>query len=237
MKPKLLITARKELLDNQYKLFVNEDYCQALGDCMCLMATFLEEDDIKWAAQVFDGLLVTGGGDIDPSYYGQVNRASKEIDFDVDETDLLLVQAFVRAGKPILGICRGLQMINVALGGSLIQDIPSELETIIKHSPTEKLTVGIPINNHLIKVVPNTTLYGLLGSDAYVNSYHHQAIDKLAYGITVSATSADGVIEAIEYSDNVLALQWHPERMSDDSNQAKIFSWFIEKLNENKGIS
>lgn len=237
MKPKILVTTRKQKIEGKNRFYIHEDYITALEDSIPLMSFTMEEAEIEQIITEFDGLLVTGGDDIDPSYYNQENRSSKNIDTTIDETDLLLIQAFIKANKPILGICRGLQMLNVALGGSLIQDIPSEIETTIEHAPTDKINTFVTSLNHPIKVIPNTMLYKLLQGNTEVNSYHHQAIDELAPSLTVSAIAPDGIVEAVEYSSNVLAVQWHPERMIEDSKQKAIFTWFITRCLETKNNS
>lgn len=155
-----------------------------------------------------DGLLLPGGGDISPARYGQAVNGSGEPDLERDAAELQLVADFTAWGKPILGICRGIQMINVALGGTLIQDIPTAQEH--KHDEV----IGDRV--HSVTAEPGSFLETLYGKDFSVNSAHHQALDRLAPGLRLAARSAsDGVVEAVEWPEKrINGVQWHPERMS-----------------------
>lgn len=174
------------------------------------------------------GLLLPGGGDIDPARYGQISAGSEEPDLQRDAAELQLVSDFLAWKRPILGICRGIQMLNVALGGNLIQDIPTAADH--RHDPT--------IGDRIHSVVAEETgfLYPLYGKEFVVNSSHHQALGQLAPDFRVVARSAlDGVIEAVECPEKQLyGVQWHPERMSfalrrEDTMDGKpIFRFFLE---------
>lgn len=149
----------------------------------------------------FDGLLIPGGGDIDPNYYGQENYASVKINAKRDEVTFEAIKYCVENHKPILGICLGVQYINVALGGTLKQDIPN-------HKQVE----------HKIKVKENNILYDYVGGCYVTNSKHHQCIDNLGEGLKIIAKSEDGIIEAVEDKQNkILGSQWHSEEMEDSS--------------------
>ena len=140
--------------------------------------------------------------------------------------ELKLFDAFYRAGKPIFGICRGIQLMNVYLGGTLHQDIVDI--SISKHSDF-KNRAGF---THKITLTPGTKLHGILGvDDCNVNSMHHQAAAKIAPGLAVSAVSADGIVEGLEKQDHpfFLGVQWHPEHMyAKDPDQRKIFAAFVD---------
>jgi putative glutamine amidotransferase len=168
----------------------------------------------SWLADV-DGLLLTGGGDVDPAIYGEVPHDT----FDPaepgrDGAELALVAAAVERSLPLLAICRGAQVLNVAAGGSLVQDIPSMVPTALRHhvaTPHDALA-------HEISISPDSRLAGILGSrvrangDLAVNSRHHQAVNRLAPGLRVVATAPDGVVEAIERPGPFcVGVQWHPE--------------------------
>ena len=179
------------------------------------------------AAGMFDGLLITGGADISPSIYHADAEEQTSCDpWVYDQSDLALYRAFRDAGKPIFGICRGIQLINAAEGGTLIQDIPSLLDT--EHNQhkfkPEDIVSGTA---HPVRLVPGTALSRMLGSITRVNSFHHQAVDTPAPGFTVSAYADDGVIEGIE-KDRILAVQWHPERMKDDPRQIALAAEFLK---------
>ena len=168
-------------------------------------------------AQWLDGLVLHGGADVWPGNYGEVPLQEKwNGDRARDDYEMALVEAFVAAGKPVFGICRGLQLINVAFGGSLYQDIPSQLPQASVHDDE----AAFELNFHQLAVVPETRLASLL-KDARsfkVNSIHHQGIKDLASGFVVEARCPDdGMIEAIRHTGDpsdstyVAAVQWHPE--------------------------
>lgn len=167
------------------------------------------------------GLLLCGGGDLAPAWYGAADRGSGPPDLDRDRAELALVQAYLAAGRPILGICRGLQVLNVALGGTLIQDLGDTLRPF--HQGEQDLW-------HPICTAPGSLLHGLWGSSVLVNSAHHQAVDCLGEGLRRTAWSEGGVTEAVEHSHlPVAAVQFHPERLDrtgeDTADGAALFQW------------
>ncbi len=152
----------------------------------------------------FDGLLLPGGGDIDPALFGQENHGSRQIERELDEAQLRLLHLFAGAGKPVLGICKGCQLVNVGFGGDLIQDLPNAAE----HAYDEDFKF------HEIACVPGSLLHRLYGPSVRVNSAHHQAVGHLGQNLRVTASAPDGVIEAIEHETlPVFGIQFHPERM------------------------
>ena len=172
-----------------------------------------------------DGLLLPGGGDIDPKFYGQERiPACGEPNVLRDTAEPLLLRAFLAADKPVLAICRGIQLMNVALGGDLYQDIKP-----FEHVPHNDHWGKI----HTITVRRDTLLSRILGQDTVlVNSQHHQAVDKVAPGLVLSALSEDGIVEGIEKPDAkfCLGVQWHPESLCAVCEEhAKIFTNFIER--------
>lgn len=174
-----------------------------------------------------DGLLLAGGGDIAPERYGQGMEGSLPPDPLRDEAELALLRAFYGAGKPILGICRGHQLINVALGGTLIQDLPAEQR--IFHGGAEGDLV------HPIRTREDTLLCRMYGPHLPVNSFHHQVVDRLGAGLRPIAWSESGFVEAYDLPGRpVLGVQFHPERMSferrrpDTVDGAPLFYWFVE---------
>lgn len=164
-------------------------------------------------AHWLDGLVMHGGADVWPGSYGeQPLKPEWQGDRVRDDYEIALVKAFVAAGKPVFGICRGLQLINVAYGGSLYQDIPTQHANALAHRDEDAFSDHF----HGLSVVPGSRLARLLpGADGYkINSIHHQGIKRLALGFEVEAHCPhDGVIEAIRHtgSDWVAAVQWHPE--------------------------
>lgn len=157
-----------------------------------------------------DGLLLPGGGDMDPKFYGQARiPACGEPNLLRDAAEPLLLRAFLAADKPVLGICRGIQVMNAVLGGDLYQDIKP-----FEHLPHNDHWAKV----HTVTVRRGTLLSRILGQDTVlVNSQHHQAVDRVAPGFTLAALSEDGIVEAIEKPDArfCLGVQWHPEWLSD----------------------
>ena len=176
-----------------------------------------------------DALILTGGQDVNPLSFGQepsVHLASTNI--KRDDFEIALVQEAIQQHKPILGVCRGMQIYNVALGGSLYQDLEEYEDLSIQHvqrSVTFKYT-------HTVDLEKDTWLSQILGSEIVVNSYHHQAIKEVAQGLRPTAWAKDGIIEAMEHTDPNLdhyLIQWHPEWMYKvDDNSQKIFNAFID---------
>ncbi len=182
--------------------------------------------DVYSAASQCDCLVVCGGGDMDPQLYGQ-KPWKQDLSFNtqLDRYELNLIRAFISAGKPILGICKGMQSINIALGGTLFQDIPSMLGLCHSGSAEKECT-------HEIKISSKSNLCGAIGIRAVVNSYHHQCVHTLGESLTVAAASHDGVIEAIESSSlPILGVQWHPERMCGNKVFDHFFSTYLRIKN------
>lgn len=180
--------------------------------------------------QMVDGLLLTGGQDVSPMLYGEEPRqVIGPTSPDRDRGEVALIKEAIRQKKPILGICRGLQLINVVLGGSLLQDLSEDNSITLQHvqkSQPEFATLSIKVKagTHIADIMPN---------NSFVNSVHHQAIKELGAGLTVSAWSPDNVIEAIELVDDdqsIIAIQWHPElTFLNDNASLEIFADLIKR--------
>ena len=184
--------------------------------------------DADIAARVLDGLdglIMTGGRDVAPESYGQqAHSATDEPVADNRQRDAFefaLVDGAIRRGMPLLGICRGAQVVNVALGGTLHQHLPD----VIGH--THHQQGNAVFSTSAVRTVPGTRLASLIGESSDAQCYHHQAIDRVGTGLIVSAQDSDGVIEAVEIpGDNfVLAVQWHPEERLDD---LRLFAAVVE---------
>ena len=177
-----------------------------------------------------DGLLLSGGTDVDPKIFGEVpHTALGRVDGPRDPFEITLAREAVRRDMPVLGICRGLQVLNVALGGTLIQDIPSDVAGALVHETgDDRLVIG-----HDVAIESDSRLAQLLSATRVgVNSFHHQAAKRLGEGLYVSATSpADGIVEGIEMPERkfVVAVQWHPENFWKTSDAFDgLFSGFVE---------
>lgn len=170
--------------------------------------------DPDMMAETFDAVLFTGGMDIEPQRYNEDNRFNIKSDMELDEMEMQLFKAFYRAEKPIFGICRGIQTVNVAMGGTLYQDVPSQIELKAHRDVYEN-----GIARHMMHAVPGSTIEKLFDSDFMTNSYHHQAVKLPGPGMRVAAMTDEGLIEAIEHETKpILAVQWHPERMIGEEN-------------------
>ena len=187
---------------------------------------WVELNDPEQAVQdalTCEGLLLPGGGDMDPKFYGQARiPACGEPNLLRDAAEPLLLRAFLAADKPVLGICRGIQVMNAVPGGTLYQDIKP-----FEHVPHNDHWAKV----HTVTVRRGTLLSRLLGQDTVlVNSQHHQAVDRVAPGFTLAALSEDGIVEAIEKPDArfCLGVQWHPEWLSDaDPAMQGLFDAFV----------
>jgi putative glutamine amidotransferase len=185
-----------------------------------------------------DGLLLSGGADINPALYGQERAFESDAADDArDELEIRLLREALAADIPVFAICRGLQLFNVVCGGTLIQHLPST--DVHRQKPPQNAEPGKHPAAHEIGVVPNARLAAIIGaSEQPVNSRHHQAVDRLGEGLIVSATASDGVIEALEKPDAAfaVAVQWHPEdRIFASSADRKLFEAFAQAIAHKSG--
>ena len=200
-----------------------ENYIQAVESCGAeAVAKYLPDEDIN-----YDGLILCGGSDIHPRHYGEEINGSVEIDEDRDCTEIAVAKKFLQTGKPILGICRGMQLLNVLLGGTLIQHIPQVKE----HRSEDKHELI-----HEVVAAKGSIFEQLYGERFCINSLHHQALDKLGDGLRATLYSVDGqVVEGCEHVDKpYFGVQWHPEKLSLHMRREgtidgiKIFERFIQ---------
>ncbi len=172
----------------------------------------------------FDALLLPGGGDVDPARYGEQNHVQVDgVSEARDEVELQLIAEFRAMRRPVFGICRGIQILNVALGGGLVQHVPDVVaESVELHRRVEDCDT-----QHPIRFLAETRLGAALASARDVNSAHHQAVnpDRVGAGLTIAAWSGQGIVEAVESvnpEDRISAVQWHPERMASEHPASRM---------------
>jgi putative glutamine amidotransferase len=199
---------------------VNAAYVRAVagaGGVPLILSQLMQPEQVGPALDACDGLLLTGGEDVDPAHYGEAPSPKLgAVDRERDQFELALVAAARERGLPVLGICRGIQLINVALGGTLYQDLPTERPSAVDHDPR---SAARHARTHHVRLAPGSRAAQVLGVDRLVpNSFHHQAVKQLAPGLVASGWSDDGLIEAVETTEApwLLAVQWHPEEMHED---------------------
>ena len=180
-----------------------------------------------------DGVLLTGGGDVDPVFYGEDRHPlTHDAEPGRDEFEIDLARRAMSADVPLLAICRGAQVLNVAAGGTLVQDIPSAVTSDLSHAVNEPKNLDC----HAVEIVAGTQLSAVLGDSAAaacscrVNSRHHQSVGRTGSGLVVSARAADGVVEAIEKPDAAfcVGVQWHPENFWESGEFRPLFEAFVE---------
>ncbi|PYI55623.1 gamma-glutamyl-gamma-aminobutyrate hydrolase family protein [Paenibacillus flagellatus] len=201
------------------------------GGVPVVLPSVTDESALERLAATLDGLLVTGGGDVDPTLYGEEpHPALGEVCPERDRFELAIVRRFLALDKPIFGICRGCQLLNVAANGDMFQDIHAQAgRTLLQHyqkSPRGHAT-------HFVDIEERSLLYRIVGERRLkVNSFHHQAVRKPGDGFVITAASGDGIAEAIESGRHRFALgvQWHPENMTGagDRPSRQLFEAFVQ---------
>lgn len=181
---------------------------EAGGMPVTLPPTYTTED-VRSLLSKLDGIILTGGGDVDPAFYHMPrNDLYKSVNAERDDAEILLVRIAIEMGKPVLAICRGIQVLNVALGGTLIADIPTQRAGALAHRADGDMCT------HPVNLVAESKLSAIFKhADLRVNSTHHQAVDKLGKGLRITATAPDGIVEGVELKDHpfCVGVQWHPE--------------------------
>jgi putative glutamine amidotransferase len=185
----------------------------------------------------YDGILFAGGEDVDPSFYGEAKQHESVHDYRPrDEFEFALLEGALARRAPILGICRGVQMINVGFGGSLYQDMDEDAEPQFEHRQTDVGKSRQEATHSVLVTDQDSSLGAIVHGACRVNSLHHQAIKRVGRGLKVTARSEDGFVEAVESAEEypfLMAVQWHPEEMVNGSHeQREIFVRFIAKCRE-----
>lgn len=208
--------------NSPFRLYMKSKYIQSLrrsGARICWLS--MNDPQLAQKTAACDGLLLPGGDDIDPSYYNQ-ERSEKcgKSSALRDRAEHTMLEAFLPTGKPILGICRGQQFLNVFLGGTLHQHLEN-------HSDFKTRAKGC----HNVRIAAGTRLSAIVPENVFVNSLHHQAADLIGNGLIVSARAKDGTVEALELEGHpfCIAVQWHPEHLSQHRlDQQAIFDAFVK---------
>ena len=197
------------------RAYVNNDYVQAVvtaGGIPFILPVNADKQAVRTQVESMDGLVISGGFDVNPLEYGE--EPDEKQGFlcpERDKFDLTVIEAATELHKPILGVCRGIQILNVAFGDTLYQDISlDEGKKHVKHVQSSRPDVA----GHMVNVVKGTKLCDILGESALTNSFHHQAVKDVAKGFRVAARAKDGIVEAIEKEDGfVIGVQFHPEML------------------------
>lgn len=231
MKP---IIGLMPLVDEQREsLWMLPGYMEGISIAGGIPVMFPLTDDVEDIAELIDkvdGIMLTGGHDVDPGVYGEESINSSIVPCpERDEMESEILRLSLEKDKPILGICRGIQLLNAYLGGTLYQDLPTQRQSETDHH--QKPPYDVPV--HKVDIVKDSSLYRLLGTEKLsVNSYHHQAVKKKAENLKIMAVSEDGIVEAVELPGKkfVWAVQWHPEFMYlQDEASLRIFKEFVRK--------
>ena len=233
------LTSTTETIRGVLRVRVNEAYARALirVGLVPLVIPPLPASEAAAALGAVSGLLLTGGEDVAPARYGETPHPTVEAHEDRDECEIALCRAALDRALPTLAICRGIQIANVAFGGSLIQDIPSQCANTIEHDPDGERDARV----HDVLVESGSRLAGALGCDCVrANSSHHQALDRIADGLRVTARAPDGIVEGAESSHAdwwMLGVQWHPEELIDtrEAWDRNLFAAFAEAVRTEAG--
>jgi putative glutamine amidotransferase len=203
------------------------------GGAPLLIPHRLDPATLRSVFDSVDGLLLSGGGDVDPAFYDEAaSEQSRDIDRERDELEITLARWAVESQKPFLAICRGIQVMNVALGGSLYQDVQSEMPGANRHAYFQSMGFARDYPAHDVQFASASRLAQVLNRDSYtVNSLHHQGIKRLAPGLAAVGHAPDGLVEAVELPGHEFALgvQWHPEALApSDPIMQRLFETFVE---------
>jgi len=235
--PTVAVSATSDTkFEGTHRVRLNTVYVSSLesaGLVPLVVPPLKNEDAAQAIISRVDGLLLTGGEDVEPALYGQARSPRCGVSNPArDRTEFALIRAAREARKPILAICRGPQVLNAALGGTLYQDIRSEVPGALEHNPEEERSVRV----HAVDVDPLSLIAGAVGATTLVvNSFHHQSVREVAPGLRVTARAPDGIIEGLESTTDgwwVMAVQWHPEEMNESPEpwDRGLFRAFADRL-------
>jgi putative glutamine amidotransferase len=233
--PLVALSATTKEIGGLMRVRLNEAYVDAVraAGLTPLVLPPLEPDELEGVASAVSGVVLTGGEDVDPAEYG-AERSPKTTDVHPgrDKCELALFKIAHERRIPTLAICRGIQLVNVALGGTLVQDIPTECPSSIDHDQSKERKMRV----HDVSIEPRTMLADAIGDTRIsVNSSHHQALARVGDGLRITARSPDGIIEGAEWVQDdwwMLAVQWHPEELvRDNANWDRgLFKAFADRV-------
>ncbi len=212
------------------RIYVNKDYTDAVvkaGGIPLLLPPLENREILRSYVNLCQGFLLSGGGDINPILYGELPHPKlEEFHGALDRSQWMLTEEILQTDKPLLAICRGVQLLNVVCGGTLWQDISAVDHPVMLHSQNGPRAEVF----HPVHLKPDSILGHLFGEQIEVNSFHHQCLHRLGKQLTATATAPDGIIEAVEMSDHrfVIGIQWHPEMLlTQSTSMLPLFQQFI----------
>jgi putative glutamine amidotransferase len=230
------VSATSDFQNGPHRVRLNNAYVAALesaGIVPVVVPPLASEDSVNSILDRVDGLVLTGGEDVEPSLYGQPRSEHCGVsNIDRDRTEIALVKAARERRLPVLAICRGPQLLNVALGGTLIQDIPAEVPNSLGHEVRDDRSARV----HDVSIDEGSLIADAIGAtEITVNSLHHQSVLDVAPGLKVTARAPDGIVEGLESDSDdwwVMAVQWHPEEMNDSPEpwDRGLFKAFADRL-------
>jgi len=206
----------------------------AAGAAPVIIPLSLDQDASQTIFDRLDAVVLAGGDDVNPARYGQSPHPKAETPDDArDELEITLTRWAIAQHKPLMGICRGVQVMNVAMGGTLIQDIENLVPGTLQHSYPFDAPVERGKSTHEVFIEGGSILSGVFGTCVDVNSFHHQGLGEIASGFKIIGRAPDGIVEAIESTEPTLAfgVQWHPEDMyKTDPVMLTLFKMFVERI-------
>lgn len=234
MKPRIGLTTSPSLHDSRFVEALERAYVTSVvrAGGIPFLLPVLDPAEVATVAESLDGIFFAGGGDLDPAHYGAPESShAAGVDAGRDAYEMALARHGVERGLPMLGICRGCQVLNVAMGGTLVPHLPEVTDQ--EHCLRERFAEAV----HTVDVVPGSRLHAATRlARIGVNSLHHQAVDRVGDGLVVAARADDGVIEAVEGTGTrqVLGVQWHPELLPAEPGHAELFGWLVEQAARNR---
>ena len=235
MKKKIVgVSGNRRSWDDFTRDYVNNHYTDSIekaGGIPLILPITASEEIVKSYVELIDALILSGGHDMDPMYYNEELLPEGEMPFRLRDTfDMLLIKYALEKEIPILGVCRGMQVLNVYFGGSLYQDLKYNKEVRLKH--IQEICPGEPV--HRVSIERDSVLAEIYGREIWVNSYHHQLVKEVGESLRVTGRATDTAVELIEWKDDsrfVVGVQWHPEMMysSGSDEMGRIFTLLLKR--------